>query len=566
MKNIHINEVVMWAFLVIGAIGGAVTIGWQVRIDWNLLPPAEQRAVLKENEIHAIAETFMREHFFIDPTSYESALVLMSEERPYIFLQQSYLSEAELTAYKDTFIHAPTVYYGRFFKPEEIEEYDVTIDAYRGSIVNFSQILPEEAVIAETTESDAIETARQFIAGKIKVTPDTLVVHSKEENKYPGGIERLITFAWKGSEVDSEYGKGFVTFNTIVRGVSVVGFSPSFEYPEPYERALEKSGNVGSLVGFGSLLAWIFVIIASLVSMIRAFSAHKAVWKLSLGVVVVLSVLSIIDFINLYPEARAWYDTIDSMTVYWIFAALFSIFAILITALMFFMPSVAGVTLASEKYRERIAPLMSLPNSPDIKSKYRLALIRGYLLGILFLGFTFALYWIGDTYLGVWYPYGESAIISGLGSFIPAFTLMLSLGIMAAISEEVTFRLFGILWISSLTKSTTIGVLVATVIWAFAHTDGSVLPVWFRGAEVFMGGLLFAYFFMRYNILTTIVAHYVHNIIIAGLILLFTFGIAQLVPVLLIFLMPAIIYFCFEFVVSTRVRRSATVAKGDSLD
>lgn len=554
MKNIRVSESIMWAFLVVGAIGGAAMIGWQVHTDWNLLPPAEQRAVLKEDEIHAIAETFMREHFLIDPTSYESALVLRSEERPYTFLQQSYLSEEELTAYKDKYIHAPTVYYGRFFKPEEIEEYDVTIDAYRGSIVNFSQTLPEEAVIAETTESDAIEAARQFIAAKIKVTPDTLVVHSKEENKYPGGIERLVTFAWKGSEVDSEYGKGFVTFDTIVRGVSVVGFSPSFEYPEPYERALEKSGNVGSLVGFGSLLAWVFVIIAALVSMIRAFSSHKAVWKLSLGVVIVLSALSIIDFINLYPETRAWYDTIDSMTVYWIFAALFSVFAILVTALMFFIPSVAGVTLAVEKYRERIAPLMSSPSSPDVKSAYRLALVRGYLLGVLFLGFTFALYWIGDTYLGVWYPYGESAILSGLGSFIPAFTLMLSLGIMAAISEEVTFRLFGILWISSLTKSTAIGVLVATIIWAFAHTDGSVLPVWFRGAEVFMGGLLFAYFFMRYNILTTIVAHYVHNIIIAGMVLLFTFGIAQLVPALLIFLMPAIIYFCFEFVVNSRMR------------
>jgi len=558
MKNIRISEAVMWTFLIVGAIGGAAMIGWQVNTDWNQLPVAEQRAVLKEDEVNDIAETFMREHFLLDLTSYQRASVLVSEERPYTFLQQSYLSDTALTAYMDIYLGASTVYYVRFFKPEEIEEYDVTIDAYRGNIVDFSQTLPEEAVIAEASESDAIEAARQFIAAKIKVTPDTLVVHSKEENKYPGGIERLVTFAWKGSEVDSEYGKGFVTFNTIVRGVSVVGFVPSFEYPEPYERALEKSGNVGSLVGFGSLLAWVVIIIAALVSMIRAFSARKAVWKLSLGVIVVLSVLSIVDFINLYPETRAWYDTIDSMTVYWIFAALFSIFAILITALMFFMPSVAGATLAVEKYRERIAPLMSLPSSPDIKSTYRLALVRGYLLGVLFLGFTLALYWIGDTYLGVWYPYGESDIISGLGSFVPAFTLMLSLGFMAAITEEVTFRLFGILWISSLTKSTTIGVLVATIIWAFAHTDGSVLPVWFRGAEVFMGGLLFAYFFMRYNILTTIVAHYVHNILIASMVLLFTFGTAQLAPVLLIVLMPAITYFCFELVVNGRTRRSTT--------
>jgi hypothetical protein len=242
------------------------------------------------------------------------------------------------------------------------------------------------------------------------------------------------------------------------------------------------------------------------------------------------------------------------MSVYWIFTGAITILGIVVSSLMFFIPSVAGHTLAVGAYRERIAPLTDLPLTKDIKLAYRLALIRGYLLGILFLGFTLALYWAGETYLGVWYPYGEAEILTGLSSFVPAFTLMLSLGIMAAIMEEVTFRLFGILWISSLTKSTIIGVLVATVVWAFAHTDGSVLPVWFRGSEVLIGGLLFAYFFIRYNILTTIVAHYVHNIIIAGILLLFTFGTAQIMPVILIFFMPAIVYLLVELGVNFRTK------------
>lgn len=552
MKHIRISEAVMWVFLVVGAVAGASMIGWQAYTDWNQLPVAEQRPVLQSSEVDVIAEVFMKDHFSLDLSVYQKASMLMTEARPDTFLEQSYLSKTERTAYKDTYLGASTVYYVRFFKPEVIEEYDVTIDAFRGTIIDFSQTLPKEAAIAEVSESDAIEVARQFVATKIQSSPEALVLHSKEENKYPGGIERYITFSWLGSELDSEYGKGFVTFNVTVRGRTVASFIPSFEYPEPYERALDKSGNVGDLVGFASFFAWILIIIGALMSMIRAFTTHKAVWKLSLGVTIVLGVLTMFDFINLYPETLASYSTIDSMPVHWIFAALIAVFAVVITSLMFFMPSVAGNTIAVEKYRERVAPLMSVPRSPEIQSSYRLALVRGYLLGILFLGFTFALYWVGDTYLGVWYPYGEAQDLSGLGSFVPAFTLMLSLGIIAAITEEITFRLFGILWISSLTKSTAVGVLVATVIWAFAHTDGSVLPIWFRGAEVFMGGLLFAYFFMRYNILTTIVAHYVHNIILAGMVLLFTFGTAQLVPALLIFCMPAIAYFCFEFVVNRR--------------
>lgn len=554
MKHLRIGEGFMWAFLIVGALAGALMIGWQVKTDWNKLPVAEQRAVMESDEAETIAEDFIKAHFSLELSSYQKASILMTEALPETFIQQSYLTEEERTAYKDTYLGAPTTYYVRFFKPEVIEEYEVTIDAFRGNIIDFSQTLPEETPIPEVSELEAILIAKQFVAKKAMISLDNLVVHSKEEEKYPGGIERKVTLVWKGSELDSKHGKGFVTFSVWVRGPSVIAFLPSFEYPEPYERALEKSGKVGMLVGFGSLLAWTLIIIAALVYMIRAFGANTAVWKLSLGAVIILGVLTVIDFINLYPETRAWYDTIDSMSVYWIFAGLTSIFGILLVSFMFFVPSVAGYTLAITKYRERIAPLTNLPSRTEIKLAYRLALIRGYLLGILFLGFTLALYWIGETYLGVWYPYGEAEDLTGLSSFVPAFTLMLSIGISAAILEEVTFRLFGILWISTLTKSTVVGVLVATVVWAFGHTDGTVLPVWFRGGEVFVGGLLFAYFFMRYNILTTIVAHYVHNIIIAGIVLLFTFGTAQLIPSVLIFFMPAIAYVLFEFVVSYRTR------------
>lgn len=552
MKYLRITEPYMWAFLIIGALAGAAMIGWQVQTDWNNLPAAEQRAVLESSEAEALATTFVREHFSLETDPYQVVSILTTTALPDTFLANSYLSESEQTAYRDSYLSAISVYFVRFFKAEEIEEYIVTIDAYRGDIVDFTQILPEDAPIETVAEAEAVEAARLYVARVVETPAENLTVHTKKEETFPGGTERHIVFSWKGSEVDSEYGKGFVTFETVVRGTAVTSFIPSFEYPEAYERALDKSSSIGALVGFGSLLAWFLIIIAALVFMIRSFSAHTAVWKLSLGVTIVLGALSILDFANQYPETLAWYSTIDSMMVYWIFAALGSVFVIILMSLMFFIPSVAGNTLAVTKYQDRIAPLTSLPQTPHTKSLYRLALVRGYLLGILFLGFTFALYFIGEEYLGVWYPYGGAESLLGLSSFVPAFSLMLSLGLMAAITEEVTFRLFGILWISTLTKSTTVGVLIATLVWAFAHTDGSVLPVWFRGAEVLVGGLLFAYFFIRYNILTTIVAHYVHNIIIACIVLLFTFGLQQMIPAIIILFAPVFMYLCFEWLVSKK--------------
>jgi hypothetical protein len=553
MKYIRIPESYMWAFLVIGALAGTVMIAWQVQTDWNSLPVAEQQAVIGSDKAEVLADEFVREHFSLDTDSYQTVSVLTTTILPDTFLAKSYLTEAEQTTYRDSYLSAISVYYVRFFQAEQIEEYSVTIDAYRGDVIDFSQTLPEEAPIDEVTEADAIEAARQYVAREIETSVENLNVHTKKEETLPGGVERIIVFSWVGSEVDSEYGKGFVTFETVVRGTMVTSFVPLFEYPEPYERELDKSSTIGELVGFGSLFAWVLIIVAALVFMIKSFSAHTAIWKLSLGATLVLGALGVVDFVNQYPEIVTWYSTIDSMAVYWIYAALGSVFVIIITSLMFFVPSVAGNTLAVLKYQDRIAPLTSLPNTEKTKSQYRLALIRGYLLGVLFLGFTLALYWFGEEYLGVWYPYGNSGYFMGLSSFVPAFSLMLSIGLMAAITEEVTFRLFGILWISTLTKSTALGVLIATLVWAFAHTDGAVLPVWFRGAEVLVGGLLFAYFFIRYNILTTIVAHYVHNIIIACIMLLVTFGLPQLIPAILILVAPVIMYVCFEWVVTKKI-------------
>jgi Type II CAAX prenyl endopeptidase Rce1-like len=547
MKYFRIKESVMWVLLSISAVAGVAVIGWQVHDEWNILPEAEQQPVLSVPAVTEVTGNFLTEHFTVDATAYESAAVLTTAFLPDTFLSKSYLSETEQSAYRDRYLSAPTIYSVRYFKPEQIEEYRIDLDAYRGDVVSFAQTLPEDAVIPEVAEDVALEAARLYVASILGVEAESLTVHTKEEKKLPGGTVRNITLAWQGSEVDSEFGKGFTIFEVIVRGDKVVSFAANFEYPEAYERELMKSSTIGGLVGFGSLVAWVVMIIASLVATIRFFSTKNALYKTALAVTIVLAVLGVIDAGNTYTEIMYAYSTIDSMTTHLILTLFVLVLLLLIPGLMFVMPAIAGITLAVTTDRDRIEPLTALPNTAERRSSYRQSLVRGYLLGVAFLGFTLGLYWVGETYLGVWYPVGDMLATLGLNSFVPAFSLMVILGIGAAITEEVTFRLFGILWLRRLTKSTFVAVCVATAIWAFAHTDGSVLPAWFRGAEVFVGGLLFAYFFIRYNILTTITAHYVHNILIACMILYFTFGMSQVVPMLLILMMPVIVYLLTEF-------------------
>jgi hypothetical protein len=101
MKYMRISESFMWVFLVLGACAGAAMIGWQAHTDWNLLPVAEQRAVLEISEVETIAKTFLETHFSLNLEAFEKATILASEALPDTFINQSYLSEAERIVYKD---------------------------------------------------------------------------------------------------------------------------------------------------------------------------------------------------------------------------------------------------------------------------------------------------------------------------------------------------------------------------------------------------------------------------------------------------------------------------------
>jgi hypothetical protein len=53
--------------------------------------------------------------------------------------------------------------------------------------------------------------------------------------------------------------------------------------------------------------------------------------------------------------------------------------------------------------------------------------------------------------------------------------------------------------------------LLAVFVWAIGHSNYPVFPVYFRGIELVIDGMVWAYFILRYNIATTITAHFIYN-------------------------------------------------------
>ena len=57
-------------------------------------------------------------------------------------------------------------------------------------------------------------------------------------------------------------------------------------------------------------------------------------------------------------------------------------------------------------------------------------------------------------------------------------------------------------------------------LWAFAHSSYAVFPIYIRGIELTIAGLIFGVAFLRLGLLTCIVAHFVVDAVLIGMPLL----------------------------------------------
>jgi ribosomal protein S18 acetylase RimI-like enzyme len=118
----------------------------------------------------------------------------------------------------------------------------------------------------------------------------------------------------------------------------------------------------------------------------------------------------------------------------------------------------------------------------------------------------------------MWYPLRTD--YDNLYSTAAPWIAPLLVGLQAAVYEEFLFRLFAISFLYLLIRRWWVALLVPAAIWGFSHPTYLTAPVYLRGVELTLVGLVYGYFLVRYDVLTTIVAHYTYNAVVVGLPLL----------------------------------------------
>lgn len=138
----------------------------------------------------------------------------------------------------------------------------------------------------------------------------------------------------------------------------------------------------------------------------------------------------------------------------------------------------------------------------------------GLILAMALGGGELLFYFLGQRYGPVVLPV-QPLYANSMGTWLP-FLYPLSIGIGAGITEECTFRLFGVLLLRRLRLGRFLSLLLPAMIWAFAHSKEAVFPVWVRGAELVIGGVFLGWSFLETDLLAVITAHYIYDVFAFG--------------------------------------------------
>lgn len=443
---------------------------------------------------------------------FREAALFTGETESLIFLQRTLGDEeAGRWAGSRTPVWAWNV---RWFQPLETEEWlaDVNVD---GEVIAFRHVLEETAAGANLDEEAARTLARGFLEARGYTLGELTELSAVTDTK-ANRTDHL--FIWRiGDETIAWEGEGEADARVSVRivGDEVGGYARWLQVPEQFGRQLDNTLSVGTLLAVGSIVITVLLTLGAAVVAIGRYKTGDIDWRTAVTAGVLVGVMFGISIATSWPQAQFGYQTQISWSVFigsaFLGLVLLSVFYVVFVT----FPTAAGHSLSRQYFPRAVEGLSELFAGKVFTPQFGAAAFRGYALGAFFLGFLTAFYWLSRNFLGAWMP-AEGPYSSIFNNAFP-FLTPLTISLVAAISEETIYRLFGISIFKKLTGSTWAALLIPAAIWAFGHSNYPVFPVYVRGIELTIGGLIFGWAFLRYGLVTCIVAHYVVDAVALGM-------------------------------------------------
>ncbi|GFZ76479.1 hypothetical protein GCM10008018_22370 [Paenibacillus marchantiophytorum] len=311
---------------------------------------------------------------------------------------------------------------------------------------------------------------------------------------------------------------------------SLVGYTAQFSLPSSHKAWIDQQDHSASV------MTWIsmgFTILMALASIVFAIIYRKHMrFSRGLYLTAIFLAIYITNNFNMYPAFRSVSGTVNVEFATWATIIFMDVVTVLLGVSLYFA-LVAGNGLWAAAGQNKWPAWKERRFGSDVFH----GMGRGYLLALFILGIQQVLFYAGETSFDVWAV--NDPTDSVLNMLEPRlFPLM---AWVAAISEEATYRLLGIILFKKLFRNNFIAVLIPSIIWAASHTQYPIYPVYTRLIEVTIIGIILGYVFLKYGFITAVFAHACMDSILMGMSLFSLGHISDILAGIFYLLLPALI-------------------------
>ncbi len=499
-------------FIIFGIIGLVLFIQFRD----VAFPQASLQADITHSQAQNIASKYLESKGF-DLNQYKGKTKFQVDILATAFLQKTLGVEG----FNDAMIAdkelAPWGYESRFFIPLEKKEFNVAIDI-EGNVIGFNHIIEETQAGQSISKEEAQDIVLGFVKDVLVIDLDQYEQKSYSEEKLENRIDHNFVYELIGSQIpwtdqqDAE--QGAKRLNITVQGDQIGSFITFVFVPETFVREYEKESSTGTLYSVVAFIGYAVFMIIAIVVLLKKYKADDIraklffVFAFILGIVLILANLSVFNSLLFFYETSIPYATFIAINIVVLLIGL--IIELLISLLI---PGIVGESLTTEQF-----PKANSFSSDQIKTSSLIIIIKGISLALAGVGLQVLIYLVGSRFLDLWVPLGPE--VTEYMSSVAPFLIPIMIGLSAAFAEEFMFRYFAISFFKKYVKSTFIAVLIPSIVWAFLHSTYPIFPMYFRGIELTIVGVIAGYIFLRHGIMVTITAHYFFNVLLGSIPLL----------------------------------------------
>jgi hypothetical protein len=406
----------------------------------------------------------------------------------------------------------------RAFAPGNVRETRVDF-APDGRVIGFERTLAETDVRPALAADSARRIAEQVLG--MWVAPRAgnwqLVGSSYQTRKTSNRVDHTFTF----ERTDRRIAGAPIRIETVIAGDTPAKVRPFVEVPQSF---LQRYGEMRSWNELLSLLASIGVLAVAIIGMVglaRFARAGAVRWKPAMVVGGVIGALALAAGLNEIPGGWFHYDTAVSPTTFRV-TAIVGAFLFGVTTGLF-----TGFTLAAAEAATRHA----FPRHLDWWKLWRHRGTRevagavggGYAVAAIAFAYVAVFYFTTRTLFGWWTPSELLDDPNQIASPMPWIS-GLAMSLNAGVWEEALFRALPLsllsLWIGDRPHRRwwmVAGVVVTALVFGFAHANYESWPPYSRGVEIFLDACFWAFLFLRFGLLVTVLAHFVYDAVLFGI-------------------------------------------------